>query len=210
MFQQMFNGTVAVITKPSVSTFEEHEQNNLGWAVIYYAIAAVLNAIINVATFPLQQAAYQQQLEQLEAQGLPLEGFAFTQPSLIGAISTGLIGTLLGLFIYIGIVYLLGRAFGGTGAFGELAYDFALFGAPISVVALLLNYVPFIGWIAGLALGIYNIYLTYLAIQAGMNLPGNKALYVMLIMIGIVFLFACVLGLIFGAAILALFGATAG
>lgn len=210
MFQQMINGTVAVITKPSVSTFEEHEQDNLGWALIYYAIAAVLNAIINVATFPLQQAEFQRQLEQLEElgdTGIPLEGLAMTQPSLVGGIVSGLVGTLIGLLIYIGIVYLLGRAFGGTGSFGELAYDFALFGAPISVVALLLNYVPFIGWIAGLALGIYNIYLTYLAIQAGMNLPGNKALYVMLIMIGIIFVFACGIALLFGAAFAALIGA---
>jgi hypothetical protein len=207
MFQQMINGTVAVVTKPSVSTFEEHEQDNLSWALIYYAIAAVLNAIINVATFPLQQAAFQEQLEQLEAQGLPIDGVAMTPPSLVGAIGSGLIGTFISLFIYIGIVYLLGRAFGGTGSFGELAYDFALFGAPLSVVALLLNYVPFIGWIAGLALFIYNIYLTYLAIQAGMNLPGNKALYVMLILIGIVFVFACGIALIFGAALAALMGA---
>lgn len=210
MFQQMINGTIAVVTKPSVSTFEEHEQDNLLWALIYYAIAAVLNAIINVATFPLQQAAFQRQMQQLEELGdtpLPMDGMAMTQPSLVGGIVSGLIGTLLGLFIYIGIVYLLGRAFGGTGKFGELTYDFALFGAPLSVVALLLNYIPFIGWIAGLALFIYNIYLTYLAIQAGMNLPGNKALYVMLILIGIVVVFVCGIALLFGAAFAALMGA---
>lgn len=30
MFQQMINGSVAVLTRPSASTFEEHKQNNLG------------------------------------------------------------------------------------------------------------------------------------------------------------------------------------
>ena len=45
MFQEMINGSVAVLTKPSVSTFEEHEKNNLSWALIYAVIAGVINAV---------------------------------------------------------------------------------------------------------------------------------------------------------------------
>lgn len=204
MFQEMINGTVAVLSRPSVATFEEHERDNLSGALIYYAVAAVINAIINVVTFPLQQAAMQRQLDQLRESGLPTESFTAAQPSIVGAITSGLIGTLLGLLIYIGIIYLLGRAFGGTGTFGQLAYDFALFGAPLSVAGLLLSYIPYIGGIAGLLLGIYNIYLTYLAIQSGMNLPGNKALYVMLIMVGIILVIGCGFAVLVGGAIFAL------
>ena len=38
MFQQMLNSSIAVLTRPSVGTFEEHERNDLGWAVIDAAL----------------------------------------------------------------------------------------------------------------------------------------------------------------------------
>ena len=38
-----------------------------------------------------------------------------------------------------------------------------------------------IGLLAALALFIYNIYLTYLGIQSGLNLPKDKAIIVMVI-----------------------------
>lgn len=46
MLQQMINSSIAVLTRPSVSTFEEHERNDLGWAMIYSVIAGVINAVI--------------------------------------------------------------------------------------------------------------------------------------------------------------------
>jgi len=48
-------------------------------------------------------------------------------------------GTLIGFFIFLGIVYLIGRAFGGTGNFGELAFDMSLFWAPLMVVRALIS-----------------------------------------------------------------------
>ncbi len=181
MFQEMINGSIAVLSRPSVSTFEEHEKNNLGWALIYSVIAGVINAIlatIQAMFFPPSLTPGQQaQFDQL---GLD-PSMATAQPNLIGAILGAIIATILGLLISWGITYLLGRAFGGTGQFGELAYGMALFGAPLTMVGSLLNLIPFVGGIAGFALAIYSLYLTYLAIQSGMNLPGNKALYVILI-----------------------------
>ena len=46
MFQQMLNGSRAVLLRPSVSTFEEYERNDLSWALIYIAIAAAVTAIL--------------------------------------------------------------------------------------------------------------------------------------------------------------------
>jgi hypothetical protein len=159
-FQTMFNSSQAVIMRPSVATFEEHEKNDLQAATIYVAIAAAINGVLAAIGAAISRTP----------------GVSF-----IGALIGAIIGTLIAFYIYMGIVYLLGRAFGGTGNFGELAYDISLFSAPLSVVGNLLGLVPILGPIAGLALVIYEIYLTYLGIQSGMNLPKDKAIIVMVI-----------------------------
>jgi hypothetical protein len=204
MFQEMINGSIAVLTKPAVSTFEEHEKNNLAWALIYAVIAAVINAIITVATAPLRAG---QMRAQYEAMGMSPEQIDAAVASggggVVGAIIGALIATIIGSLIYWGIVYGLGRAFGGTGAFGELAWDLALFSAPLSVISTLLGAIPVVGGIIAFAASIYGLYLTYLAIQSGMNLPSNKALYVILILFLIVLVIFC---FVFGAAFLAIMG----
>lgn len=211
MFQQMLNGSRAVLLRPSVATFEEYERNDLGWALIYTAIAAVISAILGAIGFAIRGPAMEQTLRQFEDQlgGQPLPpGFAAFAGGggLTLTIVTALFGSIVGFFIWTGIVYLLGRAFGGTGAYGELAYDVALFSAPITVISSLIS-IAGIGPLAcltgliSLALGIYNIYLTWLSVQSGMNLPGNKALLVILIPILVVLLLCCGLfALIFIAA----------
>lgn len=214
MFQDMINGSIAVLTRPSVSTFEEHEKNNLGWATIYVAIGALLAGIFGAIAFTIQRPAIEQQLGELEEQlgelgGQADFGAAMAQRSLVGDIVGNVLFALLGFFIFLGIVYLLGRAFGGTGNFGELAYDISLFWAPLAALRALLGIIAigplaFLTILVGLAIGIYNIYLTYLGIQSGMNLPSNKALYVILILVGIVILLGLCVGAVFAAAIVAL------
>jgi hypothetical protein len=182
-FQTMFNSSRAVITSPSVSTFEEHEKNDLQAATIYIVIAAAINGILTALGLAISNAP----------------GGSF-----FGALIGAIIGTLIVFYIYMAIVYFLGKAFGGTGNFGELAYDIALFSAPLSVVGSLLNIIPFIGWIAVIALGLYQIYLTYLGIQSGLNLPKDKALIVMVIIFVIIVAIGVCIGLVAAAAIAAL------
>ncbi|HEX5690660.1 MAG TPA: YIP1 family protein, partial [Roseiflexaceae bacterium] len=71
-----------------------------------------------------------------------------------------------------------------------------------TAVSSLLSIIPVVGIIASLALAIYNIYLTYLGIQSGMNLPKDKAIWVMVI---IFLIFVAIVGCIavFFAAIFA-------
>ncbi len=175
MVQEMVNGSIAVLTNPSVQTFERHERDNLGWALIYAAIASVISGI------------------------LLLIGTTITQQSNpIFTILGGVFGTIIGSLVGWGFIYLLGRAFGGTGSFGELAWGISLFSSPLSVAQLIVSYIPFVGWILSLALVIYGIYLNYLAIQSGMNLPSQKALYIsiILLVIGLSFLyFAIAIGI---------------
>ena len=197
MFQEMINGSIAVFTKPSVETFETHEKDNLTWALIYSVIAGVINAVlgaIKAALFPGDFAS------------LPSDGSSGIVGTVVGAI----IGTIIVMMISWGITYGLGKAFGGTGKFGELAYDLSLFNAPSTVIFSILNFIPFLGGIAALVLGCYNMYLTYVGIQAGMNLPSNKALYVILIEIAIVVVLGICVGVFAFAAIAALMGASGG
>jgi hypothetical protein len=201
MFQQMLNASRGVLLRPSVATFEEHERNDLGWAAIYIAIGAVVTAILSAIGFALRGPAMEDALRQFEdqlgGQPLPPGIEAFAGGAGLGAtIFTSLLGAIIGFFIWTGIVYLLGRAFGGTGAYGELAYDIALFQAPLRVISALISLVGFgpLACLTGLisfALSIYGIYLSWLSVQAGMNLPGNKALMVILIPILVIFLLVC-------------------
>lgn len=211
MFQQMLNASRAVLLRPSVSTFEEHERNDVGWATIYIAISAVLAAILGAIAFAINRPYIEQQMRSLEdqLQGQPLPPIATNLmggQSLTAAIVSGLLGTLVSFFIWVGLVYVLGRAFGGTGAFGEVAYDISLFWAPIAVIRALVGVVAFgplafIGSIIGFVIFLYNFYLSWLSIQSGMNLPGNKALWVILIPILVLVLLCCGLAVLFGALI---------
>jgi hypothetical protein len=215
MFQQMLNASRAVLFHPSVPTFEEHERNDLGWAAIYIAISAVISAILGAIAFALNRPYIEQQMRDLEGRlgGQPLPPFAaplMGGQSITAAIIWGLVGTLVVFFIWTGLVYVLGRAFGGTGAFGELAYDIALFWAPIAVIRALISViafgpVAFVGSLIGLVIFLYNFYLSWLSIQSGMNLPSGKALWVILIPLLVVVLGCCG---IFGLAFLALLGAS--
>jgi Yip1-like protein len=177
-FQTMLNGSMAVIQHPAVATFEEHEKNDLQSATIYVVIGGLISGVFGAIASAIRG----------------------------GSVGSGLIGNaigaVIGFYIYLGIVYLLGRAFGGTGNFGELAYDISLFSAPITAVGSLLGIIPVLGGIAALVLGLYQIYLTYLGIQSGMNLPKDKAIIVMVIifLIGLAII-ACIA--VFFAAIFA-------
>lgn len=196
MFQELINGSVAVLTKPSVSTFEEHEKNNLVWALIYSVLGALIGALISSLTGQLTTVD-------------PETGETI-RIGFLAAFFTVMTFGILFLLISYGITYGLGRAFGGTGAFGELAYDMSLFGAPLGVASALLSAIPFAGGFLAFALWLYSLFLTYLAIQSGMNLPSNKAVYVILLQFLIVLALLACLAFAFAALIALAIGASGG
>ena len=201
MFQQMLDGSRAVLLRPAVATFEEYERNDLGWAVIYIAIAGAITAVLNAIGFAIRGPAMREAMRGLEDQlgGQPLPPGVDTfmaGGSITGAVISGLLGSIVGFLIWTGIIYLLGRAFGGTGAFGELAYDVALFSAPMAVINALVSVISIgplacLTFIVAIALGLYNLYLSWLSVQSGMNLPPNKALIVILLPFVVGLLLCC-------------------
>src|SRR5690242_3274952 len=107
-FQTMLNSSMAVLQHPSVATFEANEKNDLQAATIYVALGGLVSGVFGAISAAVRHT------------------------SVGGGLIGGILGAIIGFYIYLGIVYLLGRAFGGTGNFGELGYDLALFTAPLT------------------------------------------------------------------------------
>ncbi|NCC36387.1 MAG: hypothetical protein EOM24_30900, partial [Chloroflexia bacterium] len=148
MLMTMLRSSVAILLRPSVTTFEAHERNSLRWALAYVSIGALLTALLGVASFYLHRPFREAQLEAIASESanfgqaigrdLSIAEFFFPAETHTSLLSNAL-GTLIGFMTYLTIVFLLGKALGGSGTYGELAYDVALFWVPISVVSATLN-----------------------------------------------------------------------
>ncbi|NTU78915.1 MAG: hypothetical protein HGA45_05845 [Chloroflexales bacterium] len=195
MLNTMLHSSRVVVTRPAVASFEEHERNALGWALLYVTLGATITAVIGWLAHLIQRPFLERQYALLFAELAKIEAatgqdLAFEQlltPATPGIpIISNVLITLIGFLTYLGIVFLLGRALGGTGRLGELAYDLALFWAPVSVVSAVVNACS-IGFFSCLTapvaifVAFYGLYLTYLSVQSGMNLPARKALTLVLI-----------------------------
>lgn len=195
MLSTMLRGSWAIVSRPAVANFEEHERNALGWALLYVTLGATITAALGWLAHLLQAPFLERQYAVLFAELAKIEAatgqdLAFEQlftPASPGIpILSNVLLTLIGFLTYLGIVYVLGRALGGTGRLGELAYDLALFWVPVSVVSAVVNAFS-IGFFSCLTapvaifVTLYGLYLTYLSVQSGMNLPARKALTLVLI-----------------------------
>jgi hypothetical protein len=162
-----------VLTRPSVATFERYEKQG-----------GLPDALVYVALAAAISGVF--------ALAGGLSGFLAQIAS-----------TLLGFFVFTYLVYYIGQSRGGTGTLDEVAYSFALFWAPLSVLAgviTLLLVITLIGVLLlpllGAALIAANIYFAYLAVQASMNLEGSGKVWTTLLLAG---LGALVFNLVVGA-----------
>lgn len=214
MFKQVLLSSLAVLRSPSVATFEAYERKNVAWALLYVALAALLCAGIGVLTSalhrPFLEAEYGDLVTDIQ-QAVPgsqqdstIEQLLVPQDPASASAGSGLT-TLIGYLVFICVVYVLGRVFGGRGAFGELAYDVALFWAPLSVLSALINMMSigvftFVAVPLGLAVGIYQLLLTFFSIRSGMNLSAGRAAGVISVMlIAVLVLFFVLVGFIVAA-----------
>src|SRR5262249_35618740 len=152
----MLNQSMTVLTKPSVQSFEQFEKRGgQREALIYVVIAAVLVGVVGLAF------------------GL-LGG-------VVGAVSGLLRGVfaLLGFYVVAFVMSYVGKQQGGTGTQDEVFYTAALYTAPILAVTGVVGAIPVIGCLAlpvTFLLGLYQIYLGYLAARSSMNLEQNPAI----------------------------------
>lgn len=205
MLRVMVMASNDVLRHPAVATFEAYKRNTMTWATMYVALGAAITAVLGAVAYVVQRPFLEGQFAELSQQmgriqsatgqsGL-IEAFVVPQDP-TSAILGNLIGTLVGFFLYLGVVYALGWLLGGRGAFGELAYDLSLFWVPLSIAGALVNIfaIEILACVTvpvSLGLGLYQLYLTFLGIRSGMNLSGGRALVVILIPVLLLLLFVC-------------------
>lgn len=156
--RNMWSQSVQVLSKPSVATFEQYE--NKGG--LREALIYVLVASILAGVFGLEGG---------------VRGFL-----------SGIVGTIVGFLAFTYLVFYFGKSQGGTGSLDQVAYTFALFWAPITVlfslVALLLI-ITLIGIfllpLLGLVTLAVNVYFAYLAVQSSMNLRESGKIWLTLL-----------------------------
>lgn len=164
--QNMFSQSTAVLSQPSVATFERFEQRGgVQQAYIYVLVAAVVSALI-AAFFGLFHSGVN----------------PFSQ------LITRLILVPLGFAVFTGAVYYIGKAlFRGTGTYAEVAYTFALFFVPMSILGTLIGIIPIIGFLAGILIALANIYFGFLAVQSSMNIRTNGEAVALLVLSGVAY-----------------------
>jgi len=97
--------------------------------------------------------------------------------------------TVFGFLVFVYLVHWLGTQRGGTGTLDEVAYSFALFWAPISVLTSIVTVLLVITLVGiflipllVIAALVVNVWFAYLATQASLNLePGGKTWSVLLL-----------------------------
>lgn len=183
---EMINQSMNVLTKPGVATFEQYEKRGgQREALVYVGTAAAIGAVVALLF------------------GF-LNGIAFALIAFVGALAIPLIS----FFVSALLIHFIGTSQGGTGTQDEVFYTNSLYMAPILAISGAVNNIPLLACLAfpfTLALGIYQIYLGYLAIRSSMNLDQNKAIITMvLVFIAQVLINMVIVGII--AALLGMVG----
>lgn len=210
-FSEMWNTWVKVLTSPGEATFDDERRKPnatattaLIWMVIAGVVAAVLGLIQSMAFAGAAQGAIPQLLAQLN---LPLE----TQAQLEAALRSGAAGSFgaaglgsiisvpLGFFIGTGILFLIGKLFGGQGDFGRYSYLMAAFNAPLTILSAILNLIPVVGCLS-IFIAVYEIVLAYYATKVEQQLTSGRALLTVLLPV----IIGLLLAICFGVAVLGL------
>ena len=159
----MLNQSMTVLTKPSVQTFEQFERRGgQREALIYVGVAAAVGGVLS-AIFGI---------------------FSGGVAGAIGGLLFGLLIPLISFYISAFLIYTIGKSQGGTGTQDEVFYSVALYLAPILAINGIIGSNALFACLAfpiSLLLGLYGIYLGYLAIRASMNLDQTKAIITMVV-----------------------------
>jgi Yip1 domain len=164
--QNMFAQSTAVLAQPSVATFERFEKRGTTQqAYIYVLLAALVSGLI-AGFFALFRS----------------------DVNFIGQFLTPLIIIPLGFAVFTGAVYSIGKAlFKGTGTYPEVAYTFALFYVPLSIVGTVIGIIPILGWLVGVLIALVMVFFGFLAVQSSMNIRTNGEALGLLVLSGLAF-----------------------
>ena len=154
----MISQSIQVLSKPSVQTLEQYEDKG-----------KVREAVIYIAAGSI--------ITGLLGLGAGLGGF-------IGGILT----TIIGFLVFTYLIFYIGKSQGGTGSFDQVAYTFALFYMPISVIAAVGSLILVITVVGILLVPLLvlaavaaNVYFAYLGVQSSLNLTQSGPIWTTLI-----------------------------
>ncbi|GAA4006401.1 YIP1 family protein [Deinococcus rubellus] len=164
--QTMFSQSTAVLSQPSVATFEKFEwRGGVQSAYLYVLVAAVVSAVIAAIFAPFHR-----------------------EVTFFGQLLTRLILVPLGFAVFTGAVYAIGKSlFKGTGTYAEVAYTFALFYVPLSILGTVIGIIPILGWLANVLISLAIIYFGFLAVQSSMNIRTNGEGIALLVLSGLAY-----------------------
>lgn len=155
------------LTKPSDQTFARIAQSpnaKLTTALLWVFLGSLVNLLFASL---VQGVLFRQMMRNSDFGGNGFPGMA--GGSLLAAVCAGPIISVIGFVIFVGIVQLLAKMFGGRGTFEQLAYATAAIVAPFSLinsVFTLLAAIPFVGLCFGLVSLIGVLYVIVLEVMA--------------------------------------------
>jgi hypothetical protein len=134
-----------------------------------------------------------------QAIGATIEG---NSAALVGRLIGGILNGLIGWAIWSYVIYFVGtRFFGGTATYGELLRTLGFAESPS--VLLIFSFVPVLGGILALVVGIWTIVASFIATRQALDLDNTKTFLAILVgfvaLLIVLFAVALVIGLIFGA-----------
>lgn len=182
MLRQFVIDSLGILRSPRVGTFERHTRDDGRTAVIAIVVGAVIVTSLQLLASVFRVAERAAQREAIERQ---FGAGPFTEMLRVletpGALVVlGLGGILLTLGIWIGLPYLLGRALGGSGTPGSVAYAVALGYVPLSILDGLLGTVltgslQAVFLCLSLGLDAARLYLLYAGLRGAMKLDAGRA-----------------------------------
>jgi hypothetical protein len=190
MLQGFIQNARRVVTQPNVASFDAaHPSAN--WNTVLLAVGAlgVVRGITGAITAFYLPTAFL-------GLNVPVQNAINPVTDIIGGLIGGVIGAFIGFFVGAGILYLIARAFGGTGQFMTYSHALALAYVPLGIGIAVLGLIPILGGLAALAGGIYAIYLAILATSSTHRLTMGKSVAVVLIPAAVVAVLAvCLIAL---------------
>ena len=187
---------LSAITRPSEATFQRigYGPNASFWrAAIWLFIASIIGFVISSLLGFLFGAPQFQQLEQ--ATGVDMGSIAGMLGLLVCAAP---FGAALGVGIaalWTGLIQWIAKLMGGTGDFNALFNAFAAYSAPMGIISSLFAAIPIpvVSGCIGALIGIYNLVLSVISVQAINRFGYGKAIAAVLIPFAALFSCCCIL-----------------
>jgi hypothetical protein len=116
---------------------------------------------------------------------------------LIGGLIGGLLNALIGWAVWSYVVYFVGtRFFGGTATYGELLRTLGFAESPS--VLLILTFIPVLGGLIGLVVGIWTLVASFIGTRQALDIDNTKTVLTIIVGIVALVIVIAIVGIIIG------------